>query len=342
MAQVAAQTESRNVDRFLAHTRDHIVDRVRDQSFNHSPAAAIFFGQMLGDFGGTRMTGEGKSMQTGGESIVVRMNLGKGNAKRMAGAWDTHGTAPSDTVRYSRANWMHYSSNLTVSDSDLLINVGEEALGSMLEHETELAMYTLADLVADDIYNNNGVGTAVTDLNSIISANDSVQGISGATYTDFNSRGVSARGTTPSSISFAGGSFAAQGISDMRIAYNNASEGSKRPNCVLSSYAEYEFYEGSLTPEQRFTTRNVGDGSFDNLAFKSVPYLPDDKAPVGTQWFLRVGDELKIVCLTGADFTPQPFKRAEQQEARVSEFQLKANLCVGTRKFQNKITTITA
>lgn len=296
MAVVTAQTESRNVDRVLAHTRDSYMPRVRDHAFNHSPAGSVFFGKTLGDFGGTRMNGSGKKVQTGGESIVVRMGLGKGNAKRMAGAWDTHGTAPSDTVRNSRANWMHYSSNLTVSDTDLLVNVGPEALDSLMAYETNLAGVSLADLVTDDLFNNNGVGTAITDLDSIVSANDSVQGLSGATYSDFNSRGLSARGTAAATVSFASGSFATQGVSDMRIAYNNASEGSIRPNYVTSSYTEYEFYEGSLTPEQRFTNRQVGDGSFDNLAFKSVPYMPDDKAPVGTIWFLRSVKNSRCVC----------------------------------------------
>ncbi|GAG46900.1 unnamed protein product, partial [marine sediment metagenome] len=37
-----------------------------------------------------------------GESVNVRVGLGKGNAKRMSGAWDTHPTAPTDTVRFAR------------------------------------------------------------------------------------------------------------------------------------------------------------------------------------------------------------------------------------------------
>ena len=342
MTQVASQTENRNVDRFLAFTRDSIMHEVMDHAFNHTPIGAVMLGQLLGDFGSVAQMGKGKETQVGGESIVVRMGLGKGNAKRMSGPWDTHGTAPSDVVRYSRANWMHYSSNLTISDTDLLVNVGPEKLSDLVEHETRLAVRTLADMVAGDIFNNNGLGTAITDFDSIVSADDSVQGLSGSTYLDFNSRGLSARGTAPSAVDFDSGSFAAQGVPDMRKAYNNASEGTIRPNYVTSSYTEFEFYEGSLTPEQRFTNRNVGDGSFDNLAFKSVPYLPDDKAPVGTIWFLCIGEYMCIKCLAGADFTPQPFKRAETQEARVSEIQFKANLVVKNRKYQNKMTSVTA
>lgn len=342
MAVVTAQSETRNVDRILAHTRDVIMREIQDHAFNHSPVASIFFGQALGDFGSVARAGQGKMTQTGGESIVVRMNLGKGNVGTMAGAYGQHGTDPSDTVRFSRANWKHYWANITISDTETLINSGPEAISSHLEFETRLAFRSLGDFIADHFYSNSGVSERITDITEIISANDSVQGLSGATYSDFNSRGLSVRGTAPANISFTSGSFATQGIADMRRAYNNASEGSIRPNTILSSYSEFEFYEAQLTPEQRFTSRQVGDGSFANLAFKDIPWIPDDKAPTGSIFLLNVGDALAFTVLGGADFAAKPFKQGTNQEVRVSEIQLKGNMIVKNRKMLNKLTGVTA
>ena len=129
---VTAQSETRNVDRILAFTRDAIEKKVRDQHFNHSPLLAALTGDLLGEFGRGMMSGQAKRTQTGGESIVVRPNLGANTgAKRKTGPWDTNNTAPSDTVRYSRSNWKFYACPVTLSDHDLRVNVGSEMLSSV-------------------------------------------------------------------------------------------------------------------------------------------------------------------------------------------------------------------
>jgi hypothetical protein len=342
---VAPQTESRAVDRVLAHTRDHILSNISQTAFNHKPIAAIFFGQLLGAFGGVPMRGEGKKTQTGGESVNVRVGLGKGNAKRMSGAWDTHPTAPTDTVRFARANWKHYSSNITVSDTDLLINTGAEAISSLVGFESELAVTSLADLVADDAYENGSVASAITDLNTLVSANDVAQGLDGGTYEHWNARGLQARGTAATGVSFEPGttSFATAGLANMRTCYLNASEGAIQPNCILTTYDIFNYYEGSLTPTQRFTNTDAADGAFTNLSYKKRPILPDDGCPSGSMFMLRIGDDgIEFCCLNGADFNAKDFKYAQDQEARVSEVQLKGNIICHNRKYSNKLDGITA
>lgn len=343
MATPTSAHDSRDFDRVLAFTRDAVIMRpdVTDHAFNHSTAVAIFFNQLLGRFGSVRGSGMGKRAQMGGESISVRMNMAKGNAGTMAGPWGQHGTAPSDTMRNSRANWKHYWANITLSDTDLLVNRGAEALASLVEFETKKAMRTLADLVGDHIYGPQASAQDIVPLDAAISANDAVQGLSGATHPAFNARGVSARGTAPASISFAAsGAFATNGLSDMVRAYNNCMEGAFMANVLLSDHASFEKYENALQAQQRFQNRDVADGSFQNLAFKSIPYMPDDKAPANTQWFLNIGEGVEFVCLEGADFTAQEFKRAHDQEAKVSEIQLKGELTVLNRRYNNKITGI--
>lgn len=341
MATVTAQSETRSVDRVLAHTRDAIFPEVKDQAFNHSPGAAIFFGKLMGSFGRAAMSGAGLRTQRGVESIVVRLNLGKGEARTMVGPWGDHGTAPSDTVRFARHNWKHLSANITLSDTDLLINTGPEAIGSLVAHETQLAMNSLVDLAIGQVYDNAGVANALDDLDTMIGANNSWGGISGATYAPWNSRGLSDRGTAASAVSFTAtaGGFAATGLADMLKAYNNASEGSYQPTVILTDYLSYQRYESALTPQQVGEYGGTADASFSMLKFKQRPMLADDKCPANSMFFLNVGDEgVQFVALEGAVFEPQPFKRALDSEARVSEIQFKGNLVSHSRRYCNKIT----
>jgi len=339
---VTAQSETRNVDRILAFTRDSIEREVKDQSFNHSPLLAAFTGKLLGEYGSDGVAGRAKQVQSGAESIVVRMNLGKNTgAKRKSGPWDTNETAPSDTVRNSRANWKFYSVPVTLSDHEVRVNVGPEALSSVAKHEAGNAMRSLGDLIATDAYDDNGIATAVLGMDSLISANDAVQGLSGATYADFNSRGVSARGTVASAVSFAGGSFTAVGLENMRIAWNNASEGSIQPNAIFTTWDAFAFYESRLQAQERYTNTSKADGGFTQLAFKSAPIFPDAYCPSGSMFFVN-WDSIKLVALSGADFNMGDFVRVQNQSARVAQIEFTGNVVIQSRRFLNKLTGIVA
>lgn len=339
---VTSQSETRTVDRILAFTRDAIEKKVRDQHFNHSPLLAALTGELLGEFGKGMMAGRAKRTQTGGESIVVRANLGANTgAKRKSGPWDTNNTAPSDTVRFARSNWKFYAVPVTLSDHDLRVNTGAEAITSLLEHETANAYRSIGELVIQDAYSNGGSADAISELPDLVSASDSIQGLDGDTYSDWNSRGVSTRGTAIASISFASGSFAAQGLDDFRLAYNNATEGSTTPQAIYVPWDVYGFYEASLQPQERFTNTAIADGGFMQLAFKSAPVFPDSYAASGTAWFVNF-DNIELVTLAGADFAMGEWVRVENQSARVAQIEFTGNFCIKARKFQNKLTGITA
>ena len=291
-------------------------------------------------FGGVPLNGAFKDTQTGGESITHRVNLGSNStAKTLSGPWDTVTTDPSDTVRNGYANWKHYSAVVTVSDSELLMNSGNEAISSLLEFETQNALRSLADLVGDHLYTSGG-GTAVTALPTLI-GNGTADALNPASYAKWTSRGVSARGTAAASVSFASGSFAAQGIADMRTAWLNACEGAIMPRVITTTYPVFAFYEGSLQPQERYTDSRMADGGFQQLQFKGAPVFPDAKVPSGEMYFLNP-EYLKVRVLAGADFTPKPFIEAEQQEATLSKIMLKCNTIVLDRRLQNKLDTISA
>jgi hypothetical protein len=338
---VASQSETRNVDRILAFTRDAIEKKVKDNHFNHSPLLAAFAGELLGEFGRGMMAGRAKRTQSGGESIVTRPNLGANTgAKRKSGPWDTNNTAPSDTVRYARANWRFAACPVTLSDHDLRVNTGPEAISSLMEHEVTNAFRSVGDIVATDLYENSDNANSITDLSAIVSSNDIVQGLSGATYTDWNSRGTDGRtGALPHN--FASGSFAAQGLDDMRSAYNNATEGSVSPHAIYTAWDVYGFYEGTLQPQERFTNTAIADAGFQQLAFKAAPVFPDSYCPDGLMYFVNF-DCVELVVLSGADFNLGEFVRVENQSARVAQVEFTGNTVVRARKFLNKLTDITA
>lgn len=342
---VSAQTISITDLRAFAFTRDNFVRGNQDHVFEHSPSAAIFLGKSLRrDSGGVRMRGMGHSTAAGGVTTRIRVRLAAhSGSKAMAGPWDTHSTAPDDNTRLAEAPWAHYSGALVISDHDKLVNRGPEALASFVQDQTEEVMTSLVDFVNGHIHTTLTIPNATNNLNTLINANNIAQTLPGATYGNYNSRGISARGTAAASVSFASGSFAAQGIADMRRAFNNASEGMKTPNVIITEHDSHERYEGALQPQERFTGAvPVADGSFQALAFRTVPVLSDPATASGAMYFLRAGmDGIYVKVLEGADFSFQPFKMATNQEVAISELQWKGQLCIANRRFNNRLSGIT-
>jgi len=343
---VTAQTITRSDLRVYAFTRDHVIKGVKDHVYSHDPVTAVFLAKDLGSFGGVRMRGTGKTTQVGGAAVQIPVRLGKhAGSKWMAGPWDTHNVAPDDNVRLAEANWIHASGALTVTDYDKGVNRGPEAMDNFIADQTESVMLSLVDQVGEALQTTASAANAITSLDTLISASGTVQGLATGSYSNYSSRGISARGTAPASVSFASGSFAARGISDMRTCFNNASEGTIQPNIVVSTYDVHQFYEGALQPLERFQGAvNTADASFQALAFRGTPVVASPNTPSGYLWMLRVGDDgVKVVILDGFDFDFAPFKDGSNQETHVSELQLKAQLVIKNRKFgSNKLTGITA
>jgi hypothetical protein len=340
---VTAQSETRNYTRQLTLTRDMILPGIKDNAYDNSPLLSAFFGRLTNaQFGPVKLNGRAKRVQDGGESIRVNHRLGKNaTAKTLTGGWDTVDTTPQDNVRFSRANWVHYSATATINETEKLVNTGSSAISSIVEEETTSAVLGVVDLAADHIYSNGSDATRLTSLQQIISANDSVQGLSGATYSRWNSRGKSARGTAAASISFGSGSFATQGIDDMRRAWLNAQEGAIHPHGIYTTHLIYGYYEGSLQPQQRFTSNDMANAGFMQLAFNVAPVFADSKCTSGEMHFLNF-DALYIKVLAGADVTATPFVEALDQEAYTSKVMLKAQLICENRLFVNKLTGITS
>ena len=342
---VAAQTFSRSNMREFAFTMDAILPQIQDHVFSHSPVLAILASRDLGDFGGTKMRGAGHRTIGGGHAVVVRARLGEhAGAKAGAGPFDTHNVSPDDNVRFAEYNWRFYTHGTSISEHDLRVNRDEYAISSFLSDQTESTVLSLANLLAQHIHATVSPANAVTSLDDLISANDTVGGLAGGTYDSWNTRGVSARGTAAAGISFASGSFAGQGLSDFRTAFNNASEGMIQPTVMLCEYDTHERYEGVLQPSERFQGAvPVADGSFRALAFRTAPVLADPQCAAGLTYFLRPGpDGIELVFLSGADFDYGDWKPSSNQNVMVRPLEATCALVIHNRRYGcNKLTGIT-
>jgi hypothetical protein len=338
-----AQTQTRVIEE-IAYTLEAIWPGIQRVAFNHSILSQIFFGELTEDYGERVLMGRGKVVQDGGQKVLHRLELGTSpNTARMAGPWGTYTTAAADLVRQTEANWKHYTDAATVNDTEVLTNRGANALADIATERATNAMKSLVDFAVRDLLTGT-LGTAFTGIESLIGANDTVQGLAGSTaaYNKWNSWGLSAKDTAAGSITFTSGSFAVRGIADMRDAYSNCSYGTIEPDVICTTEDIRQFYEGSLVPQERYTApAPKGDAGIPNLAFYMKPVYRDVFITSGTMLFLNL-DKIKFVVLAGADFARQEPIRALNQEATSTQIQLKGQTLVLDRRVQNKLVSITA
>ena len=335
-------TESREFRRNLEFSRENVLPEIFDNSKDSKPLVSIMTGELATPmFGAPGNMGRGKRAK-GGESIVLKLRVGTNSTMQdLAGGYDTFDTTPQSNVIHGRANWKLYGGTVSISKHEINSNAGEFAYAPIVEEEMRSGAQDLVDSISGDLYDNGSVTTRTTSLDDIIGANDTIYGVSGATYSRWNSRGVSDRGTAAASVSFAGGSFATTGLQNWRVAWENCSEGTESPHALLTTHTVKTFYEGSLQPQERFNSPRMADGGFQFLQFKSAPVIPDPDCQSGASYFLNF-DHLWLCVQNGADFTSGPFVEPVNQNVLVAKLFSTLELGCDNRFLQNKVTGQTA
>ena len=344
---ISALNETREQNEILATTAQATHPGIVENALNGHPGASVFAGKigsaLSGEIGadGSPSGTAGKSMQ--GESIYVRVKLGKNeSARRLAGGYSEFSSDTSDTVRGLRANWKLYGATAVINGMERRNNRGSAQLADLWYHKQSDSTSALVDEFASDVFSTASPANAITSIDDIISANDSIQGASGATYANWNSRGLQAKGTAADAITFAGGSFTTTGLSNWRIAHMNASEGSIRPNVMLTNDDVFRWYEASLTPQVRYSSNEkTGNLGFENLQFREASVFHDSYCPTGNTYFVNT-DHLCLAYAEGALFGMTSVSDQAFQDAFSVKVILQANMITSGRKYLNKVTGQTA
>lgn len=344
---IADLTESRVQNEILSTTAEAIHGGIVENSLDAHPGVSIFFGKigsvLSGQIGqdGSPSGTAARAMQ--GESIKVRAKLdANGSARRLTSGYSEFSVDTSDTVRGLRANWKLYGATAVMSGMERRNNRGAAQLADLWTHRHNDSVSGLVDLVASDLFSTISIANAITPLGTIIDNSATLQNAAPSSYAKWISRGLSDKGTAAASVSFTGGSFLATGATNWRKAALNATEGNIKPNVILTTDNLYLYYEGSLTPQVRYTSDEMtGKIGFSKLMFKDAPVFHDPYCPSGYTYFINT-DTLFAAYAEGALFNMTPVMEQAFQDAFSVKILLQANLVCTGRKYNNKIVSQTA
>lgn len=191
------------------------------------------------------------------------------------------GTTPldlsiADIVTPYQYTWKQYYAGAAIAWLEELKNNGAAKLGSALETRMNIMEESMKQQLGRDLYHDGTDPLRITGLGAHVSTTTSivVGGISASTNTWWRNIIVDMTGVPINTFK-------------LRQARGLATQGSRRPNVLLTTQAIHDLYYATLQPMQRFTSPGKATGGFGNgdvssdIAFEELPLQVDSHCPAG-------------------------------------------------------------
>lgn len=274
---------------------------------------------------------KGKKMQDGGRQIWITVDTDENPTIQDFSDYDVFDTSGSDTAVSAVYPMVNKGGTIVISWEELREIAGKDHQAiDLLSHKRRNAMKTMMDKLATDLFASSAVTGKITPLPILIDSSGSVGSISASTETNW------------AATETASGSFAAQGLSDMRTLYNTLCNNGADPDMILTTQSIYEFYENEVDPDVRYAAAMaVGGRGFKSLEFKGIPLIHDLKATSGVLYMVNTENTYFKVDTMG-NFSVDPFVQPANQKAQIAKLVFRGNLICDRRKSNGKLTGITA
>ena len=211
---------------------------------------------------------------SGGTKIVEEIAFGEGDHTWYSG-YDTISFTNPQVFTAAEYAIKMLAAPVGVSGEELLMNSGKERVIDLMEAKIDNAESTLRNQMSAGVYS-DGTGSSgkqLTGLKALV-ADDPTSGTVGGI-----NRATSGNGfwrNYSKVIASAGSALTTSTIyGAMNEAYLACSRGTDRPDLIVADDYLYSLYEGSLVPQQRFTSAELADAGFQNLKFKGADVIYD-------------------------------------------------------------------
>lgn len=308
-----------SVGTLLATTLSNIREELSLQVFNSNPVFAY-------------MNSKGKRSVRGGATIVEPLLYGKNSAAKSYEGDDIIDVTLQGGMTAASFPWRQYAVpvGLTGREADIQ-NAGEQQIIDLLTAKLMQAKESLEDRLAIDLFAATQGSKAIQSLVTMIDATSTIGDVNSTTNSWWQS------------VVTAGGSFASQGISDLRTTWNTVAirKPTGNPDFLVSDQTTYQYYEGTVLPHLRIQDKAMADLGFANLYWNSAPWSYDANATSGVIYFLN-SKVMRLVVHSNRNFAQGDFIEPVDQDVRSKKILWAGNLTTNARRKLAKITSVTA
>jgi len=269
--------------------------------------------------------------QNGGATILLPVMYEKNNTVGWYSKYDSLDTTPQNGFTLTQGKWKNLSGSVSISGDDLAKNSGEAQIISLLDSYTMQAMESMRDEVSTSLFRTAPGSTQMTSLVTMIDATSTIQEVNSTNNSWWQSTVTS------------GGSFAAQGLDDMRTTRDTVEEYNpvSTIDTIVTTKAIKNYYEASLTPNIRYTPGGDGKPTFSSLMFGNAEIFSDPSATSGVIYMFST-DDLSLYINTNGEYRTTEFVKPSNQDAKVAQIILRVELLTRARRKLAKISSVTA
>ena len=312
-----------NIDSLLATSRSVIL------KLSDFLADNVFTGVPLLNY----LNQKAKVEKSGGASILVPIMSGKnGTAKSYTGL-QILDTTPQEGMTMAQFTWRKYAASVAIAEDEVLANAGDGKLNDIVKGKVMQATLSVKDKIDIDLFAAAQVSTAVQSLPLLVDATSTIADIN-STTNSFWQASVTASG-----------SFAGQGLSDLRAAWNTVmirGQSGGVPDFLVTTQAVLQFYEATLEPGRRYEgNEKLGHAGFENFKFKSATITFDPNVATGELYMLS-SQHLKYVVHSQRNMKLGEWVKPSNQDGRVAQMFWMGNLVTDNRRKLAKLTGVTA
>lgn len=278
-------------DQISAITQKKFIPKLYDNIFNSNPLLQ-------------RHRKRSYELIDGGTSILVPLNYAAPSASGWYFGADTLNINDNDQVTAAEYTWKQLYTNITILRSDELKNAGDEQILSIVKSKVKIAEKNMEDLLGTGIFSNATDPKSVVGLRQIVSASNTIGGISQSSNSWWQAQ-VDSTTTTLT-------------MPAMQTQWNLATIGSWSPTVAITTRSIFNSYYALLQPQQRFQDTSSAEGGFQSLMFNGLPVLPDSHCPSSNLFFLNE-DYIHLFAHKEEDMRFEPFAKPVNQNVKIAK-----------------------
>lgn len=201
--------------------------------------------------------------------------------------------------------WKGLYTNISILRTDELKNAGDSQILSLVKSKVKIAEKNMEDQLGTGIFSNATDPKSIIGLRQILSASNTIGGISQSSNSWWQAGSVDSTSTTLS-------------LSAMQTVWNLCTVGTWSPSVIITTRALFNSYYALLQPQQRFQDTDSADGGFQSLLFNGLPVLPDSHAPANFMAMINE-DYIHLFAHKDEDMRFEPFVKPVNQNVRVAK-----------------------
>lgn len=308
-----------NVGALLASTTNFwLQNKVEDNIFNTTPFLSALK--------------KNSKTASGGSSIVVPIMYEVNSTSQWYSKYDSLEVTPQEGMTLAQALWKSLATSISISGEEEAMNSGNERMLSLLQAKMDQAELSMKRQLTTSLFAAATASKAIQCMPTMVDATSTIEDINSTSNSWWQSTNTTS------------GSFAAQGLSDMRTLHSTL--GTRTPenavDMIVTTPTVLDYYEASLTPMTRYTNDNRNlEGSVETLRFRTATVFSDTNCNSGVMYMFP-SKNLYLVLLGNSDMKKTEFVKPANQDCRTAQIIIRCNLVTNARRKLGKLNTISA